>query len=474
MFSAILAILLIVLGPTKAFLVTSQRLSDIGLGDVPEHVIDSGVLNDPVVFGYTYESGVGADKIDLGALTHLVLAFFQVDALGNVNIKDNNIQNLIHEAHKRNVKVIASIGGDGDGSKSLSMALEANTTRYNLAASLVSIIKRFDMDGADYDLEFPENAQQLDSLYAGLKAMRAALNSAFGNHAKTLTMTLYSSKGQFGPELESANNTRVFSDLVDYGLLMSYDYFGGFSKTSAPNSPFYDIPEHPGLSFTSSINAWLRAGWDAKKLVAGLPYYGRTAIVETSASPRSQFMSVVGSAPPGGPISKIPGAWTWNDLRDPENGALSSATKPRNGWQRFWDNTTLTPWLLHNSSQTYIGYDDPDSLTIKASYIINSGLVGAMVWMTQYDFANELSAVMRNYSTACRRISALANSLDETALFNTNLSIDIENSEGDRTSEFDYTQHIETSTATTKDTQSIWLMRLLSVAFLRITMFLLN
>ncbi|KAJ2081797.1 hypothetical protein H4R24_002061 [Coemansia sp. RSA 988] len=445
----------------EALSATPQRLNDIRLEDVPEHVIASGVLNKTVVFGYTYESGIRADRIDLEALTHLVLAFFQVDTSGSVNIKNSNIKSLIKAAHKKNVKVIASIGGDGDGSKSLSAALGTNTTRYNLAASLVAVIEHLGMDGVDYDLEFPENTQQLDSLYAGLTAMRAALDSAFGDHAKTLTMTLFSSKGQFGPGLKSKNNARMFSDLVDYGLLMSYDYFGGFSQTSAPNSPFYDIPDHPGLSFTSSISAWLRAGWDAKKLVAGLPFYGRTAIVQTNTSPRSQFMTVAGSAPPGGPISKIPGAWTWNDLRDPENGALSSATKPRDGWSRFWDNTTLTPWLLHNSSQTFIGYDDPNSLTIKVKYIINNGLVGAMVWMVQYDFANELSAVVRNYAMACRRISALVKTLDESSLPETESDINSESSEDGRAKEPDDIQHIETSAAARYGAQSAHLMRLL-------------
>ncbi|KAJ2804527.1 hypothetical protein H4R20_002469 [Coemansia guatemalensis] len=456
------------------FSAATQRLSDIGLGDVPEHVIASGVLNNTVVFGYTYESGIGSDRIDLGALTHLVLAFFQVDASGSVSMKNNGIQGLIDAAHKKNVKVIASIGGDGNGSKALSTALGTNTTRYQLAASLVAVIERFGMDGVDYDFEFPENEQQLDNLYAGLKTMRAALDSAFGTHSKTLTMTLYSSKGQFGPELRSKNNARLFSDLVDYGLLMSYDYFGGFSQTSAPNSPFYDIPGHPGLSFTSSIGAWLRAGWDAKKLVAGLPYYGRTAIVQASASPQSQFMAVARSAPPGGPISKIPGAWTWNDLRDPENGALSSATKPRDGWWRFWDNTTLTPWLLHNSSRTYVGYDDPDSLTIKVNYIINRGLVGAMVWMVQYDFANELSAVVRNYSKACSRISALAESVEESALSETDSSVDSKSSENDHTEESDDTQYTETSTAAPYGVWPTCLMQLLPVVFLAIIVSSLN
>ncbi|KAJ2888329.1 hypothetical protein GGI21_006742, partial [Coemansia aciculifera] len=88
----------------------------------------------------------------------------------------------------------------------------------------------------------------------------------------------------------------------------------------------------------------------------------------------------------------------------PIDGALRSPTVAQQGWQRYWDTTTETPWLLHNTSLTYIGYDDVDSLAIKANYIITSGLVGVMVWMVQYDYADELNTVVGNYTMTCERI----------------------------------------------------------------------
>ncbi|KAJ2608067.1 hypothetical protein H4S08_004595 [Coemansia sp. RSA 1365] len=356
-----------------------------------------------VVFGYTYDTVVDVNSLSLDSLTHLVLAFFQVDSSGIVSTTSNSVQNLVNAAHKKNVKVLASIGGDGNGSKSLAAALSTSTTRSKLASSLVDLVKRYGMDGVDYDLEFPENMQQLDDLYAGLKTTCAALDSGIGKQKRTLTMTLYSAKGQFGPNLANADAKR-FSDLVDYGLLMSYDYFGAYSATSAPNSPFNDVPGYAGLSFTSSISAWLRSGWDPKKLVAGLPYYGRSAVVRSATNTKSQFMDTTKSMPLQGPVSNITGAWTWSDLRDAKSGALSSPTVPQKGWQRFWDTTTQTPWLLHATSCTYIGYDDPESLTIKTNYIIKRGLAGAMVWMVHYDYNGELNSVLRQYAEACRRV----------------------------------------------------------------------
>ncbi|KAJ1950113.1 hypothetical protein EC988_004508 [Linderina pennispora] len=192
---------------------------------------------------------------------------------------------------------------------------------------------------------------------------------------------------------------------------MAYDFFGSWADITAPNSPFYDIPGYPGLSFTSAISAWLDAGWSADRLVAGLPYYGRTAIVGSSTG--TQFMQNSKAAPPGGPVSKIDGAWTWLDLRDPTNGALKEPARANQGWVRTWDNTTMTPWLLHNVSRTYIGYDDADSITIKTQHMIEKGLAGAMVWMISYDYKGELGAVVDEYTAACRRLAKAA--YEETA-----------------------------------------------------------
>ncbi|KAJ1940029.1 hypothetical protein GGF37_004152 [Kickxella alabastrina] len=390
---------------------TLANLENLSLKDVPQAVVNSGVLNDAVVFGYTYESMLDSSKIPWSSLTHLVLAFFQVSSSGNVTVANNNLQYIVGSAHKNGVKVIASIGGSDVGSAGLASALGDEAASARLTLSVIDNIRQHNLDGIDYDYEFPENTNQVQGLYLALRSARAALDSTFGKGKKVLTTTLFSSKGQFGPNVPKVDS-KPFSDIVDYGLLMSYDYFGSFSEISAPNSPFYDVPGYPGLSFTSSISAWLDAGWDPKKLVAGLAYYGRTAIVGVGSAGKSQFMVNSGAAPPSGPVNKIAGAWTWSDLRDPQNGALIAPSEANQGWQRFWDKTTETPWLLHNVSQTYIGYDDMDSLTIKANHIITNGLVGAMVWMVQYDFDLELNSVIQNYSAACSRIAqqALADS----------------------------------------------------------------
>ncbi|KAJ1965341.1 hypothetical protein GGI12_000819 [Dipsacomyces acuminosporus] len=395
-----------------ANIAASTKLATLGVGDVPEGVLTSGVLNSTVAMGYAFEHGIDPEKISWASLTHLILAFFQVSQDGSVmSSSSKSTDSIVKLAHERGVKVIASIGGDGLGSRTLAKVLSSNSARMHLAADIASKIKQYNLDGVDFDYEFPNTTQQIKDLYAALKGSRFALDSTFGKGKKELTMTLFSTGGRFGPKAPQVD-ARPFSEVVDYGLLMAYDFFGEWAEISAPNSPFYDINGYPGMSFTSSIAAWLKSGWDPKKLVAGLPYYGRSATVSTSKvgnSNTTQFMAKSAKDSPAGPVSNISGAWTWQDLRDPKSGALKTPTEARGGWQRSWDSSTATPWLLHKDLQTYIGYDDTESLAIKANHIITSGLAGAMVWTVSYDYNSELDAVIKSYRTACRRLASEAN-----------------------------------------------------------------
>jgi GH18 family chitinase len=44
------------------------------------------------------------------------------------------------------------------------------------------------------------------------------------------------------------------------------------------------------------------------------------------------------------------------------------------------------PWLYDSATGVFISYDDPESVAIKAEYIVSRGLGGAMLWeLTQDD-----------------------------------------------------------------------------------------
>ena len=54
---------------------------------------------------------------------------------------------------------------------------------------------------------------------------------------------------------------------------MGYDYYGSFSKTTGPVTPFTNSPQF-GKGLQSSVQYYLDKGVRRDKLIVGLPYYG--------------------------------------------------------------------------------------------------------------------------------------------------------------------------------------------------------
>jgi len=87
------------------------------------------------------------------------------------------------------------------------------------------------------------------------------------------------------------------------------------------------------------------------------------------------------------------GMWKWKELRA---AALTTPTTAAAGWTRYWDDQTQTPWLYRQSDNTFISYDDIQSLTIKVNYAKNAGVKGVMLWDMSYDYNAELITVLQN------------------------------------------------------------------------------
>ncbi|KAJ1934340.1 hypothetical protein EC988_008842, partial [Linderina pennispora] len=271
--------------------------------------------------------------------------------------------------------MLVAVGGQGNFSVALAKALSTPATLSAFVSNAVDFVDSYKLDGIDCDFEFPENLQEAQNLLTALQGIRKGMDVKFGKGKKLLTITLYNHPF-LGPNVP-AMDYKPFYEAVDYALVMTYDYFGNWADYSAPNSPFIDVPFFQG-SFRNTTDAWLGAGWPASKLVAGLPFYGHSSIVTADMSQNltNQYVPIDDHKTLVGPVSDIPGSWTWKDLRDPAGGALSDGRTARTGWVRAWDNYTMTPWLFRKSDSLYIGYDDEDSLGVKMDYTLRRGLAG--------------------------------------------------------------------------------------------------
>lgn len=162
---------------------------------------------------------------------------------------------------------------------------------------------------------------------------------------------------------------------------MTYDFNGSWNPTTGHNAPLYYDPaaassgltEPANYNIDKAVTSYLSAGVPANKLVLGMPFYGR-GWGGAPATGNGQYQVSAGISQTG----------TWEkgnyDFSDLEANYIN-----KNGYTRYWNNTSKVPYLYNPSNQTFISYDDAESIGYKASYLKSKGLAGAMFWETSGD-----------------------------------------------------------------------------------------
>ena len=158
------------------------------------------------------------------------------------------------------------------------------------------------------------------------------------------------------------------SKTLDLLNIMTYDLRGAFNAAGPTNfhANLYPDPASPGEAGTedwsveTAVDTFLRAGAPAKKLVVGVPYYGRG----------------------------------WKGVASDNNGLYQSANGGFQGeYEMGIDNYKViinqpgevyrhapTKSLWKYDGDRFWSYDDPEVLTDKMAYIKERGLGGSMAW----------------------------------------------------------------------------------------------
>ncbi|MED7950254.1 glycoside hydrolase family 18 protein [Streptomyces sp. BE303] len=155
----------------------------------------------------------------------------------------------------------------------------------------------------------------------------------------------------------------------DFVNLQGYDFHVSGEKTTAQQSALYARND---FSVDQTVNAWLRRGAPARKLVTGLPFYGQG------------WTGVTGGGDGLGQPAAGPAPATWTAGTEDykllkklaDSGTYKLYRGQKNGHAWLFDGTTL--WT----------YDDPTVLRAKAAYVRNEGLGGAMIWSLDGDTPN--------------------------------------------------------------------------------------
>lgn len=186
----------------------------------------------------------------LDKVTHLNIAFVNPDSSGKFK-EQAGISDLIKLAHRRNVKVLASIGGGG--SHAYYAPLLQQQRRSSFIKELMLMVNQHAFDGIDVDLE----GSDIDINY---EPFVVELAQALKQNNKLITAAIATAyKDQL---------TDKALQQFDFVNIMSYDATG-------PWSPLREVHHSPYEMAEADLEYWGKTrGLPKEKMVLGVPFYG--------------------------------------------------------------------------------------------------------------------------------------------------------------------------------------------------------
>jgi chitinase len=318
--------------------------------------------------------------------THINFAFARITPAGRAAVADGEASLVRLVALKKTnprLKVIVSIGGwMADG---FSDAALTDASRALFADSTVELLRRFSADGIDIDWEYPGQgvagikyrAEDRQNFTLLLQVLRDKLDAASAAQGRTgggrYTLTIASADREYFDHTEM-DKLHVYLDWIN---VMSYDFFNSLTPTTGHHAGLYGAaPALPtDRNADASVKQHLAAGIPSDKIVLGVAFYGRGF---TGVKPVDHGLRQ--------PYERFEGAHDYSELAAKFIG--------RQGFIRYWDDRAKAPYLWNSASRTFITYDDPQSITIKAQYVKEHHLGGMMFWELSEDRSDELLDVI--------------------------------------------------------------------------------
>jgi GH18 family chitinase len=284
---------------------------------------------------------------------------------------------LIDRAHSAGVKVLVSIGG-----WTLSAnfpAIAASPARRALFASECNrLVDSFKFDGIDLDWEYPGYAPNggtpADKANFTLlvKQIRDSLDVMEIRLGKQLLLS-----SCFGASPANAANIEwsAVIPLLDHINLMTYDYFGSWDCLANHNSPLY-APMQGDSTFnldSTYIMITTRYQVPPHKVNVGVAFYGRSQMNGTvlHAATNCTANTQIFSDDDGTPLyyNVMNNIYLFNDN---------------------WDSTAQVPYLFGKQATaaagTFVSYDNPASIALKAQYVVDKKAGGVIIWEITGDY----------------------------------------------------------------------------------------
>lgn len=329
------------------------------------------------------------DSIAVEKLTHINYAFADVDSnFQVVSYLPNDMFNFAELKGLRlrnpDLKILISVGGWGRSKGFSDAALTANSRKI-FAESAVDFVRRFELDGVDLDWEYPgqigdnnpfrpEDKQNFTLM---LREVRAELNRAAimdNREDDPYLLTIATGASQTYLDHTEMHKAHRYLDFIN---IMTYDFAGDWVDTARHHANLFHSSQGLGSKIDAAlaVQQHVDAGIPIEKIVLGVPFYGRWwAEVNPEGNGLNQPAKGGGGSFPFHTISQ--------ELVD------------KNGYARHWDEAAKAPFLWNDSTRTFLTYEDTTSLRLKAEFIKEKRMGGAMFWEYHADTTGTLLEVL--------------------------------------------------------------------------------
>ncbi|KAF2742345.1 glycoside hydrolase family 18 protein [Sporormia fimetaria CBS 119925] len=316
---------------------------------------------------------VSPSQINIKGLTHLFWSFVffhpTTYAIEPMNAADPPMYCEVTNLATNGLETWVAVGGwsfsdPGDYHTAWSDMCATASGRAKFITSLISFMDEYGFTGANLDWEYPGDAKRrgrpedADNLVLLVKEMKAAFGGRYGL-SLTLALDYWYLRG-FKP--------RAMQDYVDFMGFMSYGLHGPWdTEVKALGSivrPQTDITE----IYRNFKPLWFD-GVDPSKINMGLAYYGRTYTL-TDAS-----RGTMGECGFDGPGAK--GECT-DSAGVLSNREIQSIIK-NEGLTPYLNETAMVKYVTY-AGNSWVGYDDEETLAMKESFANSLCLGGLMIW----------------------------------------------------------------------------------------------